>query len=97
MDDADIIKEALDFKIQSSGASLVNRAMVRIARERDRLGLKARFVLQVHDQLVMECPDEEVPTIQSLMVSEMERPFTYKGQTRIIKVDPTVGKTFGEL
>ena len=95
--DVDIIKEALDFKIQSSGASLVNRAMVRIAHERDRLGLKAKFVLQVHDQLVMECPDEEVQTVQGLMVSEMEKPFSYKGQTRTIKVDPTIGKTFGEL
>lgn len=95
--DADIGREALDFKIQSSGASLVNRAMVRIAKERDRLGLSALFVLQVHDQLVMECPPEELDTVKALIVTEMERPFMYKETERRIPVEVSVGRTFGDV
>ena len=95
--DLDIVKEALDFKIQSSGASLVNRAMIRIQRERDRRKLKARFIMQIHDQLVMECPDEEVDTVRDLMVAEMQKPFTYKGKQRSIPVEASVGSTFGDL
>lgn len=95
--DLDIVKEALDFKIQSSGASLVNRAMIRIQRERDRRKLKARFIMQIHDQLVMECPDEEVDTVRDLMVAEMQKPFTYKDKQRSIPVEASVGATFGDL
>jgi len=92
-----IIREALSEKIQSSGASLVNRAMRRIYDERNNLGLRARFVCQVHDQLIMEAPDEEVDQVKAIMVSQMEKPFEYKGFQRIVKVDPSVGSSFGEL
>lgn len=95
--DKDIGKEALDYKIQSAGASLVNRAMARIYAERNRLGLKARFILQVHDQLVMECPLDEVEVVKSLMVREMEKPFQFKGKTRHIPVECSTGDNFGEL
>jgi len=95
--DRDIEKEALDTKIQSAGASLVNRAMIRIYEERNRLGLKARFVLQVHDELIMECPDTEIDQVKTLMKQELEKPFTYKGTQRSIPVDVSVGKDIGAL
>lgn len=95
--DKDIGKEALDYKIQSAGASLVNRAMARIYAERNRLGLKARFILQVHDQLVMECPLDEVEVVKSLMVREMEKPFQFKGKTRHIPVECSEGDDFASI
>jgi len=92
----DIGKEGLDFKIQSAGASLVNRASARIYRRLKSLGLQARFVLQIHDQLVFEVPDHEVETVQSIVIEEMERNFIYKGVTRSIPVDCQVVQRFGE-
>lgn len=95
--DEGILREALSTKIQSPGASLVNRAMRRIFDARNAAHLHSRFVCQVHDQLVMEAPDEEVEATKAIMVREMQKPFEFKGYTRVVNVDPSVGKTFGEL
>ena len=92
-----IVREALSTRIQSPGASLVNRAMRRIYDERNKLGLKARFVCQVHDQLIMEAPDDEAERVRDLMVSCMEAPFDFRGVKRTVKVDPSIGNNFGEL
>ncbi|HSW65296.1 MAG TPA: DNA polymerase [Dissulfurispiraceae bacterium] len=92
-----IVREALSTRIQSPGASLVNRAMRKIYDERNKLGLKARFVCQVHDQLIMEAPDDEAERVRDLMVSCMEAPFDFRGVKRTVKVDPSIGINFGEL
>jgi len=95
--DKDIIKEALDFKIQSPGASLVNRAMVRIDKRVKEEHLKADFVLQIHDQLVMETPEESAARIAKIMSEELERPFMYKDHLRHIPVECEIGNDFGEV
>lgn len=95
--DSDIVREALDFKVQSAGASLVNRAMIRVYNEKQRLGLKAKFVLQIHDQLVLEAPDDELEVTANLLKTEMERPFLFRGVERSIGVDLTTGKTLADL
>ena len=44
-------------------------------RVRDRLlaqGLKGRLVLQVHDELIVECPQEEADQVKALLTQEME-------------------------
>ncbi|MBO6365820.1 DNA polymerase, partial [Enterococcus faecalis] len=35
-------------------------------------GLQARLVLQVHDELIVECPEEEKETVSALLAEEME-------------------------
>lgn len=93
----DIGKEGLDFMIQSAGASLVNRASARIYSRLKSSGSQARFVLQIHDQLVLEAPEPEVGLVKSIMVEELERPFVYKGITRSIPVDCQIAERFGEV
>lgn len=95
--DSGIVREALSTKIQGSGASLVNRAMRRIYDAVRRENVPAKFVLQIHDQLVMETPDEYAEATKAIMVREMEKPFMYKGSPRTVMVDPSVGKTLGAL
>jgi len=92
-----IIREALSTRIQGSAASLVNRAMRRIFDRVRQEGLTAYFVLQVHDQLVMEVKDEHIERVKQIMVEEMQRPFMFRGFERRVAVDPSVGKTFGEV
>lgn len=95
--DKEIVKEALDFKIQSAGASLVNRAMIRIYRRLREGGYKARFVLQIHDQLVIEAPQEEAEAVQKIMVEELEKPFMFKGFERRVPVESSIGLSFGQV
>jgi DNA polymerase-1 len=95
--DRDITREALNTLIQSSGASLINRAARRIWEERNTEKLKARFVAQIHDQLVMECPNDETETVKEMMIRQMSAPFEFRGVTRQIGVECSVGTDFSEL
>ena len=63
---------ALNMPIQGTAADIIKLAMIRV---RDRLraeGLKGRLVLQVHDELIVECPEEESEAVQALLRQEME-------------------------
>ncbi len=63
---------ALNAPIQGTAADVIKAAMIRV---RDRLlaqGLKGRLVLQVHDELIVECPKEEAEAVQRLVKEEME-------------------------
>ena len=63
---------ALNAPIQGTAADVIKAAMIRV---RDRLlaqGLKGRLVLQVHDELIVECPQEEAEAVQRLVKEEME-------------------------
>lgn len=95
--DEGLTREGLSTKIQSSGASIVNRSMSRIYQEIHAKNLDAKFVLQIHDQLVMEVRDDLIEQTTEIMTRQMQKPFMFKGFMRQIDVDVTVGKTLGEL
>jgi len=54
------LREAVNTIVQGTAADLMRRAMVRLHRSLLASGLKARLLLQVHDELLMEAPQEEV-------------------------------------
>ena len=47
--------------------------MVRVAAALEREGLEARLVLQVHDELIAECPAAEAEQVLKLLEQEMEQ------------------------
>ena len=64
---------ALNAPIQGTAADIIKLAMIRV---RDRLkaeGLEGKLVLQVHDELIVECPEHEAEAICKLVEEEMER------------------------
>ncbi|MFN2385657.1 MAG: DNA polymerase I [Thermoanaerobaculia bacterium] len=63
---------ALNAPFQGSAADIIKIAMVRLDRALEEEGLAARLVLQVHDELVLEAPEEEVGRVQKLTRSVME-------------------------
>jgi DNA polymerase-1 len=76
---------ALNAPIQGTAADIIKLAMIRV---RDRLlseGLEGRLVLQVHDELIVECPEQEADTVCRLVEEEMESvislPVTLKAET----------------
>ncbi|GAB4270668.1 MAG: DNA polymerase I [Deferrisomatales bacterium] len=65
-------RNAINYPIQGSAADLIKVAMVRVHRRLRREGLRASLVLQVHDELVLDVPEEEVDAVTGLLRSEME-------------------------
>ena len=63
---------ALNAPIQGTAADLIKLAMVRVDRRLRAEGLAARLVLQVHDELIVECPEGEADTVRALLKEEME-------------------------
>jgi DNA polymerase-1 len=62
---------AVNTPIQGTAADLIKIAMVRVDRALAAGGGRARLLLQVHDELVVEAPEAEVPAVEKLLETEM--------------------------
>lgn len=58
---------ALNTPIQGTAADIIKRAMLRLHRELNDRRLRARLLLQVHDELVLDVPDDEIPAVTALV------------------------------
>ena len=63
---------ALNAPIQGTAADIIKLAMIRVRDRLLREGLRGRLVLQVHDELIVECPEEETGAVCALVKEEME-------------------------
>jgi DNA polymerase-1 len=63
---------AINMPIQGTAADIIKIAMVRLADRIPREGLRARLLLQVHDELVFEVPRDEVPRLAAVVREVME-------------------------
>ncbi len=63
---------ALNMPIQGTAADIIKLAMLRVDQALRDAGLKARLVLQVHDELIVECPEGEAEQVKALLKEEME-------------------------
>ena len=62
---------ALNTPIQGSAADIIKLAMIRVEQALE--GLQARLILQVHDELIVECPPEEAEQVQAVVTQQMEQ------------------------
>jgi DNA polymerase-1 len=65
-------RQAINAPLQGSAADIIKRAMGRIPAALVTAGLKARMLLQVHDELLFETPEDEVQATASLVKDVME-------------------------
>ena len=63
---------ALNMPVQGTAADIIKLAMVNVARRLKEQRLQARLILQVHDELIVECPESEAETVRALLENEME-------------------------
>ena len=63
---------AINSPIQGSAADLIKVAMIRLSRAMSKRNLKSKMILQVHDELVFECPVKEKKEMETLARIEME-------------------------
>ncbi len=84
---------AVNTPIQGSAADLIKTAMINISRRLKEEGFKAKMVLQVHDELVFEAPEDEARRVKEMAVKEMEGAAHFKAP---LKVDVGQGPNWGE-
>ena len=64
---------AMNMPIQGTAADIMKLAMLRVHDRLRREGLKAKLIMQVHDELIVECPEAERETVETLLRQEMEQ------------------------
>lgn len=87
-------REAVNAPIQGSAADIIKRAMLNLHRALHERGLAARMILQVHDELVLEVPREELPAVTPLVREMMESAYPLRVP---LKVDLSGGTNWGEM
>lgn len=63
---------AINMPIQGSAADIMKRAMIDVHNELQRRKLNSKMILQVHDELVLEVPEAEIPATRDMVVQVME-------------------------
>lgn len=84
---------ALNMPIQGTAADIIKAAMVRVDVRMRAEHLQARLLLQVHDELIVECPAEEAETVKAILVDEMEHVVDYRVP---LLVDAKIGASWAE-
>ena len=65
-------RDAINTPVQGTAADMIKIAMVRVDRALKRAGLKAKMVLQIHDELLFDVPKGEVEQVKEIAKREME-------------------------
>lgn len=85
---------AINTPIQGSAADLIKKSMLAVPRRFQEEGLGARLLLQIHDELILECPEDEVEASSSLLREVMEGAMTLDVP---LTVSLSTGKNWAEL
>ncbi len=84
---------AVNSPVQGTAADLIKLAMIRVQKKLEESHSRAKMLLQVHDELVFECPQDECSDIMKLIAHEMEQAFDLGVP---LKVDVSFGKNWLE-
>jgi DNA polymerase-1 len=87
-------REAINMEIQGSAADLIKLAMLKIHRRLGAEKRRARMLLQIHDELVLESPPDELPALAALVREEMENALPLEVP---LKVDLAAGPNWLEV
>ncbi|MCE2462745.1 MAG: DNA polymerase I, partial [Dehalococcoidia bacterium] len=91
-------RAAVNMPIQGGAADIMKLAMIRVHQSMEDAGLRARMLLQVHDELVFEVPSEEMDGLKELVHREMSHALDqYDGLNVPLVVDMKTGHTWGDM
>ena len=85
---------AINMPVQGTAADIMKLAMIRVQDRLDREKLRTKMLLQVHDELVFEVPQDEVDSIKELVFDEMPAALDLDVT---LKVDAKWGYTWGDM
>lgn len=84
---------AMNMPLQGSASDIIKMAMIDVAKKLEDGGFKAKLVLQVHDELLIDCPDDEVIKVERLLKESMENIVKLRVK---LEVDVSVGNNWLE-
>jgi DNA polymerase-1 len=87
-------REAINAPVQGTAADIMKIAMLRVPGALLQAGLKSRMLLQVHDELVLECPLKELAQCAQVVRQVMENAFQLKVP---LETEARSGKNWGEM
>jgi len=87
-------REAINMPIQGSAADIIKIAMIRLHRALQEKGLRSRLILQVHDELVLEAPQEEAERVAPMVKDYMEGAYELQAP---LQVEVHAGPNWGDL
>ncbi len=74
---------AMNTPIQSTAADLMKLAMIELDRRLETEGYRSRLTIQVHDEVVLDCPKDEVEAVKKLLTEVMENAMTLSVPLRV--------------
>ncbi len=87
-------RAAVNHPIQGSAADILKLAMLHLHKALREQGFAARMILQVHDEIVLQAPAEELAAVAPLVVQTMEEAYELKAP---LKAEPEVGRDWYHL
>ena len=66
-------RNAINAPIQGTAADMIKLAMLRVHKRLKKEQLKASMILQVHDELIIDVPKEELEKVKALLIEEMTK------------------------
>jgi len=88
------LREAINAPIQGTAADIMKVAMLDVASALKASGLKSTMLLQVHDELVLECPQAELNEAASLVMKKMSNAYSLKVP---LKTEARAGVNWGKM
>jgi DNA polymerase-1 len=85
---------AINMPVQGTSADIIKVAMINLYREMEKQRLRSKMLLQVHDELVFEVPEEEIEIMHRLVPEVMSSAVELSIP---LKVDTKEGKNWGEM
>lgn len=85
---------AINTPIQGSAADIVKKAMIKVHAELSEKFPEAKLLLQVHDELIVECPENQAEEVAKIMKTSME---SVTQLSVPLKVSVEIGKRWGEF
>lgn len=88
------LREAINAPIQGTAADIMKVAMLNVSASLKQSGLKAKMLLQVHDEVVLECPKSELEQTARLVMDQMSAAYTLKVP---LKTEARAGVNWGKM
>ncbi len=86
-------RRAINMPVQGTAADIIKKAMIEIDAELKKRGMRSRIIMQVHDELVFELPENEADDLKEIVVEIMESAVKLSIP---LKVDVRAGKNWDE-